>query len=223
MDFSRTRLSLSRRLTDYTKVQLVVGAFVRGRRFQLRADRRQKRYLNAGCGPNVRPDFINLDYAWRPGVELCWDLRRPLPLADDSLDGIYSEHCLEHLSYDDALAALREFNRVLRPGGVARVVVPDAELYIELYWRHLNGDRVQFPYVDDPPPSGFTPLIAINRIFRGHGHQFAYDAATMSVALDRAGFRESRKVRYLEGADPKLLIDTESRAVESLYMEAIAS
>ena len=135
---------------------------------------------------------------------------------------MYSEHCLEHLAYEDALSALGEFKRVLRPAGTARIVVPDAELFIDLNRRHAAGEAVKFPYVEDPPPAGFTPLVAINRIFRSHGHQFAYDAPTMSEALKHAGFREPRKVSFMQGSDPKLLIDSESRAIESLYMEATA-
>jgi predicted SAM-dependent methyltransferase len=221
MDFSRTRFSWSRPLTDYTKVQQVIGAFIRGRSIQVPRALRKSRYLNAGCGLNVRNDFINLDYEWRPGVDLCWDLRKPISMPDASLDGIYSEHCLEHLSYDDALFALREFRRLLRPGRIARVAVPNVALYIDLYRRYYAGEKVSFPYADDPP-QGFTPLLAINNVFRGYGHQYAYDADTMARALERAGFRALRQVRYHEGDDPRLLIDTEWRALESLYMEATA-
>lgn len=203
-------------------MQQVVGALLRGKRLQFLGALRRKRYLNAGCGPNVRSEFLNLDYVWRRGVDLCWDLTKPLPLPDASLDGVYSEHCLEHLPFEGAVFALKEFKRVLRPGGTARIVVPDAEIFIDLYQRHAAGEKVQFPYAEDPPPPGFTPLVAVNRVFRSHGHQFAYDAATMSETLKRAGFRETRKASFMKGSDPTLLIDSESRALESLYMEATA-
>lgn len=217
---------MSRPLSSYAKVQsaitFLVSPLLRGQRLQFTGTRRTKRYLNAGCGPNLRSGFLNLDYDWRPGIDLCWDLRKALPIPDAYLDGVYTEHCLEHLDPEEAQFALGEFKRVLRPGGTVRVVVPDAELFIDLYQRHKSGESVQFPFVSDPPPEGFTSLLPINRVFCSHGHRFAYDAATMSSTLSKAGFSNPRRASYLKGADETLLIDSESRVLESLYMEATA-
>ncbi|MBA3513197.1 MAG: methyltransferase domain-containing protein [Pyrinomonadaceae bacterium] len=187
-------LSFNRRLTDSWKVRHFYAAVARSRNFQARrAAVRSKVYLNAGCGPNINPHFINLDYDWAPGIDLCWDLRKRLPFADDSISGVYSEHCLEHLTYGDCLNALREFKRVLRPDGILRVVVPDAELYFDLYQRHKAGEQVSFPYMPTPPPEDFTPLMAINRVFREPGHLYAYDAVTLGQALEQAGLRTSKR------------------------------
>lgn len=216
-------LSFNRPLTDSWKVRTFYGAVTRSRSFQARrAAVKSKNYLNAGCGPNITPDFINLDYEWRPGIDLCWDLRKSLPLADGSVSGVYSEHCLEHLTYDDCFNALREFKRVLKPNGAVRVVVPDAELYFDLYQKHKAGEEVSFPYIPTPPPEDFTPLMAINRVFREPGHLYAYDAATLGQALERAGFRDVKRESFMRGRDATLLIDTPERAIESLYMEASA-
>ncbi len=216
-------LFLNRRLTDSWKVRNYYGALARGRKFQARrAAVRSKVYLNAGCGPNIKPNFINLDYDWAPGIDLCWDLRKSLPFADGSIRGVYSEHCLEHLAYGDCLSALREFRRVLRPDGTLRVVVPDAELYFDLYQRHKAGEHVSFPYIPEPPPKDFTPLMAINRVFREPGHLYAYDDVTLGQALKRAGFKEIRREKFMQGRDAVLLIDTPERAIESLYLEGSA-
>ena len=216
-------LSFNRSLTDSWKVRTYYGALARSRNFQARRSTvRSKVYLNAGCGPNIKPNFINLDYDWAPGIDLCWDLRKPLPFADGSINGVYSEHCLEHLTYGDCLIALREFKRVLRPNGTLRVVVPDAELYFDLYQKHKAGEQVSFPYVPTPPPEDFTPLMAINRVFREPGHLYAYDAATLGQALEQSGFKNVEKAGFMEGRDPVLLIDTPERAIESLYVEGQA-
>jgi predicted SAM-dependent methyltransferase len=216
-------LSFNRSLTDSWKVRTYYGALARSRNFQARrASLKSKVYLNAGCGPNIKPNFINLDYNWAPGIDLCWDLRKRLPFADASINGVYSEHCLEHLTYGDCLNALREFKRVLRPNGTLRVVVPDAELYFDLYQKHKAGEQVSFPYIPTPPPKDFTPLMAINRVFREPGHLYAYDAATLGQALEQSGFKNVEKTGFMEGRDPVLLIDTPERAIESLYVEGQA-
>src|SRR5215210_631424 len=82
--------------------------------------------LNLGSGPDVRAGWLNIDFMG--DADLLVDLRRPLPLPDRSAELAYSEHTLEHLDYPtDAEAFLRECLRVLRPGGVVSIGVPDGE------------------------------------------------------------------------------------------------
>src|SRR6187551_3493405 len=98
-----TRFSLTRKLTDYTKVQVFIGGVIRGKEFWIDRKRiRDLEYLDIGCGPNVNPDFVNLDYEWRPKVDVCWDLiKKDLPFPDNRFKGIYTEHCFEHLPFND--------------------------------------------------------------------------------------------------------------------------
>lgn len=221
LDFSNTHISRDRSIWNYGKVQWLVGHLVRNSRRQLRSLDPGARYLNAGCGPKPLSDFINLDWKWGPEIERCWDLTKALPLKSGSLDGVYSEHCVEHFTRENAVKILREFHRVLRPGSIVRIVVPDVELFIDLYVRARNGEPVSFPYVEDPGPS-FTPVDPLNRIFRGYGHHlYAYDAHALAVLMLEAGFRQPEKRAFLEGRDAKLLVDSPERQCESLYMEAV--
>jgi predicted SAM-dependent methyltransferase len=216
-DFRHTRVSLGRPLSSYGKVRLAWGSLIRGRRFQCRRERvRQLEYLNVGCGPRLHPALINLDREWCPGLDLCWDIRRPVPLPSASLRGIFTEHCLEHLTFAEGRAVLGEFRRLLRAGGTARIVVPDCELYLDLYHRHRRGEPVRFP---GPADSG-TAMMAVSRVFQEHGHVAAYDAATLRVMLTEAGFLQVVPASFGSGRDPALLIDSAERAAESLYMEA---
>ncbi|WP_125931827.1 class I SAM-dependent methyltransferase [Thiosocius teredinicola] len=189
---------------------------------------RAVRYLNVGCGRNTREQFINLDYAWRPGIDLCWDIRERIPIEDGALHGIFTEHCLEHIAYNECVSVFRDFFRLLAPGGVVRVIVPDGGKYLELYSRALKGEDVVFPYVGAAGKKDlevdsqikFTPMMAVNRIFRSYGHQFAYDAETLKAMLAHAGFIEAKQVEFGEGVDPKLIIDSSYREPQSLYIEA---
>jgi len=214
----RKRISLNRPLTSYDLVRRFFGGSVRNNPIQFRWIERSG-YLNAGCGPNIAPGFINLDYYWRPGI-LCWDLTQALPFEDSSLKGIYCEHCLEHLTYEDAGKALREFRRVLIRGGQLRVVVPDVELYIDLYVRNRSGEKVVLPCEEELEIK--TPLFALNRIMRDHEHLYAYDFEAMRHLIEQAGFNSVIRTTFGSGSDPALLIDTPERACESLYVEALA-
>ena len=91
------RFSFDRPLASYTKVQSVYGHAIWNRRFQLQSPRvRSLRYLDLGCGPNIHQEFINIDYLWRPGIDLCWDVTRGIPLGEASMHGVFTEHALEH-------------------------------------------------------------------------------------------------------------------------------
>ena len=62
-----------------------------------------------------------------------WDLRKGIPFPDRTFDCVYHSHVFEHIDRDDALPFLKECFRVLKPGGVLRVVVPDLEVLTRNY------------------------------------------------------------------------------------------
>ena len=100
------------------------------------------RLLNVGCGDRHDPAWVNVDLrSTGPGVMVC-DVTRGLPFADGVFDGIYHSHLLEHLPKRVAPIFLRECFRVLKEGGIARVVVPDLECIARLYLEYLEGALV---------------------------------------------------------------------------------
>ncbi len=104
------------------------------------------RYLNLGCGQRFRPEWVNLDLHPAGANVQRWDLQRKLPFSDGSFDVVYHSHVLEHFSKAEGLRFLGECHRVVRPGGIIRVAVPDLEkiarLYIEAFDRSLAGDSM---------------------------------------------------------------------------------
>ena len=211
-----------KKMTDYSRVRRFISYLLRNRDFQFNRLKLEKDvYLNLGCGPNHKPGFINLDYFWTPEIDVCWDMACPLPLPDASVSGIFTEHCLEHLSYEDGAKALQEIHRLLRPGGVARIVVPDAQLYLQLYEKRKVGAKDLFPYESFGEfPELQTPMMWVNAVFRFHGHLYAYDFETLQHRLKGQGFSKITRCEFQGGSDPKLLVDEPWRQSESLYVEA---
>lgn len=218
-----SKFSIHRPISSYEKIRKLFGFVQRRRKSQFgRREITRKSYLDLGCGPNPHNDFINLDYRWAPHIDISWDVTKGLPFPSNSLVGIFSEHCFEHLSLTAMPGLLRECHRILKPGATIRIVVPDAELYLRRYVSMREGNFTQtLPYADNDSFNGaYSPVISVNRIFRDHGHQFLYDFHFLSMLLSAAGFIRIEKVSFGVGRDSKLLIDTADRQIESLYMEA---
>lgn len=217
-----------RPITSYAKVQTWVGNLICNRAFQLtKVSTRTPKYLDVGCGRNPHEAFINLDYLWHPKVDVCWDITRGLPFPNGSIRGIFSEHCLEHFSLPLAAKILSELRRVVAPGGTVRIVVPDVELYLRTYNDQIDGKAARkFPFQDVEAFNGIgSPILSVNRVFYQDrdslfGHRFMYDAAFLCALLKHTGFDWANRSEYRRGKDLVLLIDTESRRCESLYVEA---
>jgi predicted SAM-dependent methyltransferase len=96
------------------------------------------RFLNLGCGRRFHPDWCNVDIAPADPAVLAHDLTRPLPFSDGQFLAVYHSHVLEHLPKAGAPGFLAECLRVLEPGGILRVVVPDLETIARLYLANLD-------------------------------------------------------------------------------------
>src|SRR5882757_10959899 len=108
-----TQLSLKRSIFSYSKVQNFIGNFARGSKLFIKKDRlKNKVLLNVGCGPFWKEEFINLDYSWNPTIDVCWNITtKSYPFPDASIEGIFTEHCLEHIPYEKCFENLNEFYR----------------------------------------------------------------------------------------------------------------
>ena len=186
--------------------------------------------LNLGSGLRPRPGWINVDLT-APTPDLRLDLREPLPFGDGTVAEIYTEHFFEHLDYasvgdstawsldlpndpSEALSFLRECQRVLIPGGVLDIVVPDAECILNEYVARREQPCPRYGWWG--PDWCDTPIHCVNYVFRqGREHKYAYDAETMSRVLGRVGFSGITRRPF----DPAR--DAENHAIGSLCVTAL--
>jgi predicted SAM-dependent methyltransferase len=97
-----------------------------------------KSYLNLGCGPRFCSGWTNIDFVSSHPEVIAHNLRLGIPYPSDTFELAYHSHVLEHFAKADAPNLLMECRRVLRPGGILRVVVPDLESIASAYLRALD-------------------------------------------------------------------------------------
>lgn len=88
--------------------------------------------LNLGCWTHKLEGFINIDIDPNVNPDLVCDASK-LPFVDNSIDEIYAGHLLEHFTLKEGHCALSEWKRVLKPGGIITITVPDAEKGLNEY------------------------------------------------------------------------------------------
>ena len=206
---------------DLHFLRLRLGSFFRGTRSKIEkqiAGAPRPLYLNLGSGPRGidSPHWVNIDGFPDTNVQHLVDISRPLPIADSSFDGIFSEHVQEHFSLEDGIALLKECHRILVPGGHLRIIMPDAEKIMRAYFEspaELMSHR--------PALSGVA-METVNDYFRQrYEHQCLYDFSLARFALERAGFSGVARSSFGKGNSPgEMIVDDPKYAWESLYVEA---
>jgi SAM-dependent methyltransferase len=200
--------------------------------------------LNVGCGTRMHWDWNNVDFSpyarlrsrpalaramraaglisdlrWRRLADVdpdivAWDLRRGIPFPDDTFDVVYHSHFLEHLPREAAVPFLRACGRVLRRGGVLRVVVPDLEraaneylaalasadrdpASIAAYDRAMDALLGQMTSLEVTGTSLQVPAVRrLEKALRGDAaatgqlHRWMYDRHSLARRLIEAGLRD---------------------------------
>jgi SAM-dependent methyltransferase len=180
------------------------------------------------------------------------DLRNGIPFPDNTVDAVYHSHLLEHidrhisrdsqdLKNDPAIEFVKECRRVLRPGGILRVVVPNFEELCRKYLAHLTRCEVEMPEQGEHDQAIFdligqevmkeaagssrqSPLLRrLENLFlgdarqRGQTHQWEYDRINIAELLRHAGFELIYFLDYETSRIPdwnKLELDTTDGGVE---------
>ena len=201
--------------------------------------------LHLGCGTTTPDGWVNVDGSlgarlaklpglrpllrasgafrsdWSPSIRVC-DLRKPFPWPDGSAGAIYSSHTLEHLTREQGRRFLHECHRVLRPGGVIRIAVPDVALVVQAY------EKGVFPAVEllerlgvstaHPDDGALKRLLAPWVRFP---HRCMYDGESLLAALAEAGLPGHLHPAFVSRLRDVADVEIPSRMRGSVIAEAI--
>jgi predicted SAM-dependent methyltransferase len=213
--------------------EIKVGRIVRASAKSFAALKGRKNLkVHIGAGDDIRLGWVNLDLNLRipPHIDptahpdtifINYDLRRGLPLDDESCDLIYSSHFFEHLEYGQGLRLMRDCFRALRPGGTFRISLPNFKGLFDAYLRgdeeYMDGVNLRelLPEVE----AGTETLVDhINYgIYQYGEHKCVYDEEKLVLILKRIGFSRVEPTDYREGLDPASPL----RRRYSFYVEAV--
>ena len=195
--------------------------------------------VNLGCGPSGLNSWINFDWGvlpflskfprvrkilvdiglltsnyitdW-PRIKLV-DIRKKLPLSNNSVDNIYCSHVLEHFEFWEAKSILSECKRVLKRNGRIRIVLPNLKKMVNQYKNANDFCREFYGFNKD--------VLSIGRKFI-RGHQWMYDDMTAVKLLKDSGFVDIKILKRAVGKVPNINeLDVKINEPLSLYIEAI--
>jgi predicted SAM-dependent methyltransferase len=177
---SRSTTRIPAFAVEHLRVPVTMGLRPLARLMIRRSLKRIPVRLNLGSGFAPKPGWTNIDLIGAPRA-IPWNLAKGIPYPEGSVDAVFHEHFLEHLPMPVGLALTKECKRVLRPGGVLRFGVPDAEAVIRSYARQINT-----AWAESKP----TAMLAVSTLFYEDGHCAMYDSLTLEMLCRAAGFRE---------------------------------
>lgn len=210
--------------------------------------------LNLGCGTKASDLAVNIDWSimlrlkanpygrrvarilltnqrWERFLSLSsnvlvYDLRKGIPFEDGEIDAVYSSHLIEHIDRHKVVGFLDEIKRVLKPGGIIRIVTPDMESLARRYLDHLDlcvdgrgnpsehdhfiGDIIEQMVRREAAGTTRQPrlrrflenLILGDARKRGETHQWLYDRVNIRVIFETCGFRDVHFTSYRKSGIP---------------------
>ena len=134
--------------------------------------------LNIGTGGHDLVGWVNLDDT-KPGDVL--SRVPPAPFRDECFDEILLSHVVEHMTLDDGRALMKECHRILKPGGVVTVIVPDGKIISLAYLaRQVDNWQLNDLYVYSYCQESW--------------HRWLYDRRTLAQMVAEAGFVGLRRL-----------------------------
>jgi predicted SAM-dependent methyltransferase len=145
--------------------------------------------LHIGCGSIYKDGWINIDGNSKNNIkklDCIWDVRKDLPLDDCSVDFIYNEHFIEHLTYQEGQNFFKHMFRLLKKGAVMRIACPDLDYII---YGYINNNWREQPWVEQWNYQWIKSRCEmVNICLTYWGHRYVYNKEDLIRVLVESGF-----------------------------------
>lgn len=174
--------------------------------------------INWGCGPDVIDGWWNSDHEHYDGLDHLGRIQDGLPLDDEVAEIVVVNHALQMIPYPELSSVLAELARIVAPGGVLRILVPDLFSPHGALAAYQRADRSWFPVADDVEPTMGGKLAAYGLWYSTA--RSAFTAAWLSGLVFDAGLDPAVVAVGLTFADPESTA-LDKRPGETLVVEGV--
>jgi len=172
--------------------------------------------LHIGCGDIYFKGWTNVDLESNK-ADLKWNMLNPLPYKHDSIDFIYNEHFIEHLTVEEGLGVIKNFHKILKQGGALRIATIDLDYIVHKYnffWKNQDWIKThKYQWIK-------TKAEMMNICFHEWGHKYLYNEEELKRRLEEAGFKKIKSVKFNKSGFEELK-NRETRKDSKLILEAI--
>ncbi len=190
------------------------------------------RRLQLGSGDNYMEGWFNTDLFPKKGFVFL-DASKPFNIPDSTFDRIFSEHMIEHISFQEAELQLKECYRILRSGSKIRIATPNLTHFLNLFIDSQDNQEyrkwISENWLKKAGINYQNPSVFINLVMHSWGHEFIYDFDTLNTLLRDIGFSEIKEFKCYESNDKffkgierhgDLIGNREMNNIETLVVEA---
>jgi predicted SAM-dependent methyltransferase len=152
--------------------------------------------LNIGCGSRVKSyPWINLDYQMNKKMPLYINISKKMKFRSESISYVYAEHVVEHIPQEKQIQFFKESLRVLKKGGILRIILPHINPFQNINNNNLNNLKTAYfakKYIYNNKSD------IINDLFRNHGHKYLWFEDDLIHELNKVGFVKVEKCLFRE-------------------------
>lgn len=216
------------------EITRICKSFHRIKKIQRYLDSHKDRKLHLGAGSNIFDGWLNTDILPKSPEITCLDITEPLLFSDRIFNYIYSEHLIEHIPFERAIAHFQECYRILVPGGKIRIATPNLEFLINLCLNAQKTDsqRKYLEWTVDnffPQAGIYNGAFVINNFLRNWEHQFIYNFAILENIMKQAGFTNIKSWPVGKSDDSELqnlekhgeIIGEDINLLQTMCLEAV--
>lgn len=172
--------------------------------------------LHIGCGEVHLNGWTNIDLESEK-ADLTHDVRLSLPYQNNTVDLVYSEHFIEHLTAEEGIVFFSEVYRTLKENGVMRIATPDLDYIVVKYifgWKQQDWiERYGYSHIE-------TKAEMMNAVFHYWGHKWIYNYEELKRRLEQVGFTKIKRAKFKQSKNGKLQ-NLETRLDSKLIVEVM--
>jgi len=202
-------------------------------------------YVNYGCGFSAPSGWMNFDgsptlrFERMPLLGKLYtknemrfpdniqygDVVKGLPLPNNSADLVYCSHILEHLSLDDFRLAIQNTYKIMKPGAIFRLVVPDLKVIAKRYIESSNDDA-SIKFIKETLMGKERRekgvLARLKSTLANSDHLWMWDSNSLALELKNGGFSQIREGKFGDSIEKHFSeVENEDRFNDAVCMECI--